>query len=427
MTPSLAFCLAVFAPLCLGILQAHAASDREPSANGLLLSLTVPPREGDRFQHAEFSFWVADPARPIKAVIVHQHGCTNASPDRHPPVTIDWHWRALARKHDCALLVPMYQVAGNCDEWNDPDSGSERALMDALTDLGQQAKRPELKEVPWVLWGHSGGSSWSAQMIVRHPRRILAASFRGGCHKQFGDPAFRRQFADVALGIPLLLVWGKRESVPSSSHYVSWEPMNTMYHQIRSLGAPTCRLIDPLSEHGCDNSRLVVIPFFDVILDSHLNHHPLPGALMNIESLEPWAAGVEAASNPAATWLPTPELAKLWSEFSKTGSIKLVKRHLTAPALEVIRNANGYPVLRWNVDPNIVGGLRALRIYRDGNPWRELGVKPDAFIATSRDATPVELRRPCLTDDTATSGETHAYSLTFLDAAGNESPHSATR
>jgi hypothetical protein len=56
-------------------------------------------------------------------------------PDKHPPITGDWHWRALARKHEFALLVPMYQVAKNCDEWNDPDSGSERALFTALEDF----------------------------------------------------------------------------------------------------------------------------------------------------------------------------------------------------------------------------------------------------------------------------------------------------
>ncbi|HEY1053027.1 MAG TPA: hypothetical protein VGE39_24825, partial [Prosthecobacter sp.] len=204
--------------------------------DGLLLSLDVPPGEGERFQQAQFSCWLPDAGKPVNAVIIHQHGCTNASPVKHPPVTGDLHWRALARKHGCALLVPMYEVAKGCDEWNDPTSGSERALFTALADFARRSKRAELKDVPWVLWGHSGGSSWSAQMIVRHPGRVLAASFRGGCHKQFGDAAFRAKFARVAPHLPLLFVWGKRETVPTSSHHVSWEPMNAMFKELRGQG-----------------------------------------------------------------------------------------------------------------------------------------------------------------------------------------------
>ena len=107
------------------------------AADGLLLDLIVPPRDGDRFLHAGYSCWIADASKPVKAVIIHQHGCTNASPDKHPPITSDWHWRALARKHNAALLVPMYHVAKGCDEWNDPDSGSERALFTALEDFAR--------------------------------------------------------------------------------------------------------------------------------------------------------------------------------------------------------------------------------------------------------------------------------------------------
>ena len=163
------------------LLIAASSLAAEPQRDGRLLELALPPGPGDRFVSAEFACWLPEGATPVRAVIIHQHGCTNASPDKHPPVTLDAHWRALARKHRCALLVPMYQVAGNCDEWNDPDSGSERALFTALEDFGRRFGQPELSNAPWLLWGHSGGSSWSAQMIVRHPGRVLAASFRGGC------------------------------------------------------------------------------------------------------------------------------------------------------------------------------------------------------------------------------------------------------
>jgi hypothetical protein len=364
--------------------------------DGLLLDLIVPPRDEDRFQHAEFSCWIPDATKPVKAVIIHQHGCTNASPDKHPPITGDCHWRALARKHDAALLVPMYQ-AEKCDEWNDPDSGSERALLSALADFAQRSGRAEMKDAPWVLWGHSGGSSWSAQMITRHPQRVLAGSFRGGCHKQFGVPEFRAKFIEAARELPLLFVWGKRESVPTSSHFVSWEPMNTMYRELREQGGKVCRVIDPRSEHGCDDSRLMSINFFDAVLSGQ--------------------ATAEPSTDVSKPWQPNDSFAALWQEFSEHGTLKPKSPPLHAPSLTAKRDAKGTH-LEWRIVPNLDGSLRAIRLHRDGKLWKEIGIHEDAFLATSRDSTPEELRAHSLVDD---SKHSHSYTLTFLDVGGNES------
>jgi pimeloyl-ACP methyl ester carboxylesterase len=389
--------------------------------DGQLLTVIIPPSDGDRFEHAEFSCWLPDGKQPVGAVIIHQHGCTNASPDKNPPVTMDFHWRALARKHGCALLAPMYHVKGGCDEWNDPESGSERALLAALAEMSQSSGRAELKDAPWVLWGHSGGSSWSAQMIVRHPGRVLAASFRGGCHKQFGDAAFRAQFGPVARELPLLFVWGKREAVPTSSHFVSWEPMNTMFRELREQGGTVGRLIDPLSEHGCDDSRLVVIPFFDAVLNARLGGQKLPGALVDMASLEDRELDEVNMRDPKIAWLPNAGLAKLWREFSEKGTLQPVKPKLAVPTLTAVRDAAGMVQINWNVVPALDGGLCMLRVQRDGVLWKEMGVKKGASIATSRDAPPEGLRALGISDE---SKEGHVYTLTFLDVAGNESPRS---
>lgn len=380
-------------------------------------SIILPPLEGEKFEHVEFACWLPESDKPIQAVIIHQHGCTNASPDKHPPVTTDFHWQALARKHHCALLVPMYQVMGNCDEWNDPDSGSERALFTALEDFARQSGHAELNAAPWVLWGHSGGSSWSSQMIVRHPGRVLAASFRGGCSKQFSVPEFRAQFSSVARDLPLIFVWGKRESVPESSHFVSWMPMNAMFRELRAKGGRVCRVIDPRSEHGCDDSRLMSLSFFDAVLSGDTQ----PGALADIATLEERKVNEAIQSDSTLAWLPNANFAKLWREFSETGTLSPVNPTLTAPELAVSRGHEGHTHLSWSILPEISGGLRALRIHRDGKLWKEIGLKPTDLLATSRDATPEILRSHEFTDE---STEAHTYSLTFLDAAGNESPPS---
>lgn len=404
----------------VALLIAATAGAADPGCDGRLLELALPPGPGDRFISAEFSCWLPEGVTPVRAVIVHQHGCTNASPDKHPPVTLDAHWRALARKHGCALLVPMYQVAGNCDEWNDPDSGSERALFTAIEDFGRRLGRPELTSAPWLLWGHSGGSSWSAQMIVRHPGRVLAASFRGGCHKQFGVAEFRRRFLEVARDLPLLFVWGKRETVPTSKHHVSWQPMNLMFRDLRGAGGRVTRVIDPRSEHGCDDSRLMSLSFFDTVLSGRTE----PTVFADLESLETRAADAATTRDPSLTWLPGSSFAAHWREFSQQGTLRPVQPSLTAPQLQLEALPQGGARLHWQVNPESSGGLRALRVYRDGKLWREQGLKADAHLATSRDAPPPELiaDRPMQIPAPAAG----SYELSFLDAAGNESPRSGT-
>ena len=391
------FLLALALTLTWGATMIPAAED------GLLLDLILPAGEGDRFQHVEFSCWVPDVAKPVKAVIIHQHGCTNASPEKHPPITGDWHWRALARKHGCALLVPMYQVAGKCDEWNDPESGSERALMTALDDLARRSGRSEMKAAPWLLWGHSGGSSWSAQMILRHPGRVLAGSFRGGCSKQFGVPEFRESFVKSAHDLPLLFVWGKRETVPTSSHYVSWDPMNAMFRDLRKVGGKVCLVVDPRSEHGCDDSRLMSLLFFDAVLSRDVG-------------------GVGDAPAAGSSWVPNAAFAEQWKVFSKKGSLLPPQPPKEAPVLMAERAVNGGTVLRWRISPELGGGLRGVRLYRDEVMWKELAIAEDGFLATSRDSTPEVLRVSQITDPSTSQ---HRYSMTYLDVGGNESPASA--
>lgn len=386
--------------------------------DGRIYELLVLPQPGERFQQAEFSCWIPEPGDLLRGVLIHQHGCTNASPETHPPVTLDFHWRALARKHKLAILSPQYRVAGRCDEWNDPESGSERALFSALAELGKESDHPELRDLPWVLWGHSGGSSWSSQMITRHPGRVLAASFRGGCHKQFGVPEFRARFAPLARKLPLLFVWGKRESVPTSRHHVSWEPMNTMFRELRLLGGTVARVIDPLSEHGCDDSRLLVIPFFDAVLTAREKGEPLPGALREMASLEPREFDETNRVDPALTWLPNPDVAELWREFSEKGTLVPAQAPSAAPQFSATREAGGQVRLSWSLVPELAGGLRAVRLYRDGRLWREIGPASGMPLATARDAPPEGLRALPFFDK---EGDASTYGLRFLDAVGRES------
>ncbi len=406
-------------------LGAVAAAADGPAGGGVLLERTVTPGAGDRFTRVEFTCWLPEPGRPVRAVIIHQHGCGNSSAAANPPVARDFHWQALARRHDCAVLVPHYTVTGDCADWNDPDSGSERALLAALRDFGVRSARPELETASWILWGHSGGSSWGMQMVLRHRARILAASLRGGAHKQFGDAAFRARFVAVAHDLPLLFVWGRGETVPTSRHFVSWEPMQAMYRELRAAGGRVALALDPRTEHDCGDARLLVIPYFDAVLAAHREQAAPRGVWVDATTRELAPAEAGRSRDPAQAWLPSQAVAAQWKMFSETGTVVPARAPSRKPVLEAAWDEAARGVeLHWRVEPELDGGLRLIRIFRDGVLWREIGRREAKFLTTSRDSPPHGLHAASARDETLRAGAKPVYTLAFVDAAGAESPGS---
>jgi pimeloyl-ACP methyl ester carboxylesterase len=392
-------------------------------ADGIVLERTILPGTEDRFSRADVTCWLPGPGRPVRAVIVHQHGCGNSSATVNPPVARDFHWQALARKHDCALIVPLYTVTGECADWNDPDSGSERALLAALKDFATRAGRPDLETAPWILWGHSGGSSWAVQMILRHPNRVIAASLRGGSHKQFGDADFRARFVAAARDLPLLLVWGRGEASPESRHHVSWNPMQTLYGELREAGGRVALAIDPRTEHHCGDSRLLILSYYDAVLSARFGKEGSSGAWVNVASRTAVSPSPDHLKDPGHAWLPSESVARKWGEFSKSGTVTRTRAPSNAPVLHAtLDNDARHVALRWQVEPELDGGLRAVRIYRDGKVWKEIGGKPGAFLATNRDSPPYGLHASTVRDDGVQPGATHHYAVSFTDGAGTESP-----
>jgi hypothetical protein len=116
-------------------------------------------------------------------------------------------------------------------------------------------------------------------------------------------------------------------------------------------------------------------------------------------------------------WQPNDTFAALWREFAEYGALKPKSPLLYAPSLTAKHEAKGVH-LEWRIVPNLDGGLRAIRLHRDGQLWKEIGIDEDAFLATGRDSTPEVLRAHSLVDE---SKDSHSYTLTFLDIGGNES------
>ena len=118
---------------------------------------------GELMYPVNYTIWVPPGVKEVRGVIVHQHGCGEGSCKSGLTGAFDLHWQALARRHDCALLAPSYEQPdkAECQMWCDPRNGSGAAFERCLKDLGAASGHPELAEVPWALWGHSGGGHWA--------------------------------------------------------------------------------------------------------------------------------------------------------------------------------------------------------------------------------------------------------------------------
>ena len=119
----------------------------------------------------KYTVWIPEGVERLEGLVVHQHGCGEGSCKSGLTGAWDLHWQALAQKHKCALLAPSYEQPekANCQLWCDPRNGSGEAFLLALKDLGKISSHPELGEVPWALWGHSGGGHWAGGMTLLYP------------------------------------------------------------------------------------------------------------------------------------------------------------------------------------------------------------------------------------------------------------------
>lgn len=167
-------------------------------------------KAGELVYPVNYTIWVPPGVKALRGVIVHQHGCGEGSCKSGLTGAFDLHWQALARRHDCALLAPSYEQPdkAECQLWCDPRNGSGAAFQRCLKDLGSASGHPELAEVPWVLWGHSGGGHWAGGMTLLHPERVAAAWLRSGVPLLTPNPERStiqvHVVPEAALGVPII-------------------------------------------------------------------------------------------------------------------------------------------------------------------------------------------------------------------------------
>ena len=331
---------------------------------GRYFQVSVPPSPLDSYLAADFRVWLPHNVPTLRGAIVKVHGCGDAAAQTGLDHANDFQWQALALKHQLALIGAKFPTGNKpCEYWALINNGSGEAFLTALATVGTQSHHPELARVPWVLWGHSGGADWSAQILQQYPERTIAVvAARGGAFTLLGTDA------NLA-NIPVLFALGAQDKVAvKETHTLPRQ----VFDRYRRLDAPWALAIAAGTGHETGETRLLAIPYLDAILTQRL---PPDDRLRPIATAQGWLGDLAthnvapvarfAGDRRAAVWLPNEDTAHKWQQYLATGKIPPTHTPMAPTALTATRIAPTTALLTWQYPPDLEQGLPSFRIYRD--------------------------------------------------------------
>lgn len=312
-----------------------------------------------------YTVWVPDHVKRLRAVIVHQHGCGSGACKGGATAAYDLHWQALARKWDAALLGPSYEQADgqDCGLWSDPRNGSRKTFLKALEELGAKSEHPEMATVPWALWGHSGGGTWSGHMQALDPERIAAIWFRSGSiAPSDSTPA-------AASAIPMVCNPGKKEETHERFQR-AYKGCIATFEGYRARSAPIAFAPDPRTSHECGDSRYLAIPFFDAALALRLPQKGDSSGKLRTVDVKAGLVPTDITKDPI--WLPNAGVVAAWKEYVQSGAVG----DTTPPPAPYNVKATRDGEITWQADADFESGLAGFVIERDGKEIGRIPEKP---------------------------------------------------
>ncbi len=417
------------------------------TAAGKHLEVSYPPsaQPGELQLGVTYTIWIPEGVAKIRGIIVHQHGCGSGACQGGATAAYDLHWQALAKKRDCALLGPSYHQEDeqNCRLWCDPRNGSHETFLKAIAEFAVKSNHPELEEVPWCLWGHSGGGFWASLIETMYPERIVAIWLRSGT----ALPAWEKgeipkpEIPEAAYSIPTMCNPGAKEK-EHERFQRAWSGCMAMFKQYRARGAPIGFAPDPRTSHECGDSRYLAIPFFDACLQMRLPEVDSENQdLKPVDEKRAWLATLltdqaEPADSYAgrreeAVWLPNQQVAKAWAEYVRTGATSDTTPPPAPFNVRATRGPDQSVEITWAAEADFESGIRAFVIQRDGSELVRVPEKPvgrfgrPLFQQMSYHDTPEKpLPEMRFVDATASAETNHEYCVISVNSAGLRSESS---
>ena len=389
----------------------------------------------------DYDLWLPSGVDQIRGVIVHQHGCGPGASNAGLTAVCDLHWRALAKKWDCALLGSSYEgrAGSGCRQWCDPRNGSAERFLQALSQFAEQTGHDELNQVPWCLWGHSGGGFWASLMQTMYPERIVGIWLQSGTAFGYwnqGD-VVAPELRPGVYQVPVMACPGAKERTHERFHR-AWDGLHAMKTAYRRSGAPFGIAPDPRTGHECGDSRYLAIPFFDSCLSlrlsddisasSELRPIDMSRSWFGLESGEVFSSDDYPGEKNDASWLPDELFASRWSAFLRLGSVPDLSAPMPPDSLSARKDGDSI-VLSWRAEADFESGIGGFRIERNGETIARLPEKPASrygrplFQVMNYSGTPSQpLAIMQLIDRKDLGAKNREYRVFTINSAGIESP-----
>ena len=190
--------------------------------------------------------------------------------------------------------------------------GGAGGLLMLLERLAEESGRPELKDVPVLLWGHSAAGSFGITFAALHPGRTIAF-VRWNSHLRELPVAIE----DV-MAIPALMIAGEKDGVAGV------EDTRDLWMKGRSAKAPWTLAVQPGAPHGStkslQRSKELLLPWIAAVLRART---PSGGSgLRSVSDASGWLGSHETAEVAAydrfagtklkASWFPDELSARGW-------------------------------------------------------------------------------------------------------------------
>lgn len=363
----------------------------------------------------------------LRGIFVHQHGC--GMEGRGVSTAYDVQYQAFAKKWGLAIVGPDLYFESGCHVWRDPQSGSGSSLIRALEQIGRVSGHPELIDVPWLLWGHSGGGYWVLGMMRDYPTRVLA-SF---CYSPAFDPQW--EYPAEALKIPVMIRHAGANDI-NTPEVACWQTASNTFRRLRSAGGLVSIAPTPHQNHNYSFVRYMALPFYESVLEKRLPlgstvaYHSMrtvderSGWLGDTASHKTYAYTNAPVSPRTLSWLPDSLVATQWKEYIITGTV--VDRSPPPPPFELIyrRLHNAALELQWQAWADIQSGIKQFNIYQGD---RLIARFPETgpyqrFDTNGDDAIPMSNLPELKTVVTALAGAESEISISTVNHFDIESP-----
>lgn len=334
--------------------------------------------------------WLPADMGTARTIIVHQHGCTREG-DAKQMVT-DLQWISLAKKWHAAFIAPSLTTGSNCGNWNQIGNGSGNAFLMALDTLARRSGHPEIRTVPWALWGHSGGSMWITAMAGKYPARV-AVGVAQACGTEVSN-------VPEALKIPILHHNGKNDICHNDGYFSNGRSKGALWaHAINPnpiwVTAPNSYSAD-IEGHAPHDLRMIAIPWIEAGLSARLPAEAGGAQLAPMDTTQAWlgdkttfAIAAEASfpgNKLAACWFPNQAFARIWKEYMEKGTIRDTLTPPPPPSRLTGAYSNNQFVLKWNADADLETGIKTFTVYRNGAVLATLQYPnaPTTFFTTAK-------------------------------------------